>query len=77
MNRTQDVHHERPLPAFVPMVAVTAGLIVSEAVRYATQCQPPQLTNKLKEFAFDDMSINVAETWARDPDCRVCGRGAS
>ncbi len=77
INKSQDVTHERPLPAFVPMVAVTAGLIVSEAVRYATRCQPPQLTNKLKEFAFDEMSINVAETWTRDPDCRICGRGAS
>lgn len=75
INKAQDVTYERPAPAFVPLVAVTAGLMVSEGVRYITRCQPPQLTNKLKEFSFDDMSLNVAETWARDPGCRICGGG--
>lgn len=72
MNKEQDITYERPAPAFVTLVAVTAGMIVSEAVKYITGCQPPQLTDKLKEFCFDDLSVGIAEIWERDPDCRIC-----
>lgn len=73
MNKELDVVYESPAPAFVSLVAVTAGMIVSEAVKYLTKCQPPQLANKLKEFHFDDLTVGVAETWERNPSCRVCG----
>ncbi|WP_151637095.1 HesA/MoeB/ThiF family protein [Noviherbaspirillum aerium] len=73
MSKEQDITYERPAPAFVTLVAVTAGMIVSEAVKYLTGCQRPQLTGKLKEFSFDDLSVGIAETWERDPDCQVCG----
>lgn len=73
MAKEQDITYERPAPAFVTLVAVTAGMIVSEAVKYLTGCQSPQLTDKLKEFRFDDLSVGIAETWERDPECRVCG----
>lgn len=74
--KEQNVGYERQGPAFVPLVAVAAGMMVSEAVKYLTACQPAQLQNKLKEFTFDDLSVNVAETWTRDPHCRVCGVSA-
>lgn len=72
-NKRDDITHARPLPAFVPLVAVTAGIMVSEAIKFITRCQPPGLTNKLKEFSFDDLEIGVAERWERIPNCRVCG----
>lgn len=73
LNKNDNVTYDRPAPAFVTLVAVTAGMIVSEAVKFMTQCQEPQLLNKLKEFRFDDLSVGIAETWSRDPACRVCG----
>ncbi len=73
MNKTEDLNYERPAPAFVPLVAVTAGIMVSEAIKYITRCQAPELTNKLKQFSFDDLSVDVAETWVRNPNCGVCG----
>lgn len=73
LNKTENITYDRPAPAFVTLVAVTAGMMVSEAIKYLTACQPPQLTNKLKEFAYDDLSVAVAETWERDPTCKVCG----
>ncbi|BAO91585.1 HesA/MoeB/ThiF family protein [Caballeronia cordobensis] len=71
-SKRDDITYAAPAPAFVTLVAVTAGMMISEAVKIITQCQPPQLTNKLKEFTFDDLSTAVAETWARRPDCEVC-----
>lgn len=71
-SKRDDITYAAPAPAFVTLVAVTAGMMISEAVKIITQCQPPQLTNKLKEFTFDDLSTAVAETWTRRPDCEVC-----
>jgi molybdopterin/thiamine biosynthesis adenylyltransferase len=71
-SKRDDITYSAPAPAFVTLVAVTAGMMTSEAVKIITQCQPPQLTDKLKEFKFDDLSVAVAETWSRRPDCEVC-----
>lgn len=73
LNKSQNITFESPAPAFVTLVAVTAGMMVSEAVKFITGIQEPQLLNKLKEFRFDDLSVDVAETWARNPECRICG----
>ncbi|MDY2565589.1 ThiF family adenylyltransferase [Pseudomonas syringae] len=72
MAKHDNITYEHPAPAFVTLVAVTAGMIVSEAVKMITGCQPPQLNNKLKEFTFDDLSVNIAEVWDKKPDCEVC-----
>ena len=71
-SKRDDIIYTAPAPAFVTLVAVTAGMMISEAVKIITQCQPPQLSNKLKAFTFDDLSIAVAETWTKRPDCEVC-----
>ena len=73
MAKQYDITYQHPGPALVPLVAVTAGMMVSECVKIITGCQPPQLTNKLKEFTFDDLGVGIAETWERRPDCAVCG----
>ncbi|RQP34184.1 HesA/MoeB/ThiF family protein [Burkholderia ubonensis] len=72
MNKELDITFERPAPAFVTLVAVTAGMMVSEAVKIITQCQPAQLANKLKEFVFDDLSVGIAETWEKRSECHLC-----
>lgn len=73
MAKLHDITYEHPAPAFVTLVAVTAGMIASEAVKIITGCQPPQLNNKLKEFTFDDLNVSVAEVWSKNPECVVCG----
>ena len=73
ISKTQNVTYEHPAPAFVTLVAVTAGMIVSEAVKYLTECQPPELTNKSKEFSFDNLTVEISETWSLNRDCKVCG----
>ena len=73
MAKQHDITYEHPGPALVTLVAVTAGMMVSETVKIITGCQPPQLTNKLKEFTFDDLDVSVAEVWQQNPDCTVCG----
>ncbi|MFJ5239850.1 ThiF family adenylyltransferase [Pseudomonas neuropathica] len=77
MAKQHDITYTHPGPALVTLVAVTAGMMVSETVKILTGCQPPQLTNKLKEFTFDDLDVGVAEVWQQNPDCKVCGHLAS
>ncbi|MEI7052033.1 ThiF family adenylyltransferase [Pseudomonas koreensis] len=77
MAKQHDITYEHPGPALVTLVAVTAGMMVSETVKIITGCQPPQLTNKLKEFTFDDLDVSVAEVWQQNPDCTVCGHLAN
>lgn len=68
-----DVDYDAPAPAMVALVSVVAGCMVSEALKFITGLQPPALTNKLKEFRFDDMVIETCETWEKQPNCPVCG----
>lgn len=77
MAKQHDITYRHPGPALVTLVAVTAGMMVSETVKILTGCQPPQLTNKLKEFTFDDLDVGIAEVWQQNPDCPVCGHLAN
>ncbi|AZD53964.1 HesA/MoeB/ThiF family protein [Pseudomonas chlororaphis subsp. aurantiaca] len=77
MAKQHNITYEHAAPAFVTLVAVTAGMIVSESVKIITGCQPPQLNNKLKEFTFDDLGVSVAEVWQKKPDCAVCSHLSS
>ncbi len=69
-SKEHDVDYQFPAPA---MVAVVAGCMVAEALKLITGMQPPALTNRLKEFSFDNMSIETREIWEKQPDCSVCG----
>ncbi len=71
--KSADIDYHAPAPAFVPMVAVAAGYVVSEAVKLLTGFQPSALSNKLKAFCFDRMSIDTLEEWQKNEHCSVCG----
>jgi len=77
LNRELDINYSIPIPAMVVLVTLQAGCMVAEALKLITGLQPPALTNKLKEFRFDDMMIETCETWERQPDCPVCGQISS
>lgn len=59
--------------AFVPLVAMSAALILGELVRLVTGLAPPLAAGRIIHARFDDYQIEVAETWERLPDCPVCG----
>ena len=74
VNKKYDVDYQTTfVPTIVALVAVVAGCMVAEALKLITGLQPPALTNKLKEFSFDNMSVETRETWEKQPDCPVCG----
>ena len=58
--------------AFVPLVALVSGLMVSELVRLVTQIAPPVSAGRLIEIDFASMEIRQAEEWARFERCPVC-----
>jgi molybdopterin/thiamine biosynthesis adenylyltransferase len=62
--------------AFVPLVTMTTGLLLGEAVRLLTGIAPPVAAGKLVQVRFDDYETSVHETWDRLPDCPVCGQPA-
>lgn len=66
-----------PGPAFSPLVAVASGVMVLEAVNYITNIKPLELTNKLKAFYFDTLSISEAEHWSLNEFCTVCGKNST
>ena len=73
LSKELDIDYPIPAPAMVVLVTIQAGCMVAEALKLITGLQPPSLTNKLKEFRFDDMIIETCETWEKQPDCPVCG----
>ncbi|MDW6002245.1 HesA/MoeB/ThiF family protein [Vibrio mangrovi] len=72
LDKKLDIDYDIPAPAMVTLVAVTAGCMVSEALKIITGIQPPELTNKLKEFRFDDINISTCEKWERHQNCHIC-----
>ncbi|MXP49228.1 hypothetical protein FD733_06820 [Pantoea sp. Eser] len=60
-------------PALSALVSVTTGAMICEALKLPTDIQPPSLTNNLKTFSFDDLSITTTEQWALNPECVCCG----
>ncbi len=75
LHKELDIDYAIPAPAMVTLVAVTAGCMVSEALKIVTNVQEAELTNKLKEFKFDDISIDICEEWEKHNDCKICGNG--
>lgn len=69
----ENVDYGAPAPAMSALVSVTTGVMVSEAIKLLTRLQGPSLTNKLKSFCFDDLSIEIMEEWQRDENCTCCG----
>ncbi|MEM7174223.1 MAG: ThiF family adenylyltransferase [Bacteroidota bacterium] len=67
------IDYTEPAPAMVALVSIEAGCMVAEAIKLITGLQAPSLTNKLKVYNFDDVSISTQETWQKRPECQVCG----
>lgn len=74
IEKEEDYTMRQPGPAIVPLVSIITGFMVAEAIKIITKIQPPELTNKFKEFIFDDLSTNISETWIKQPNCEVCSR---
>lgn len=61
-----------PAPALSALVSVTTGAMICEAIKLLTDLQPPSLTNNLKTFSFDDLTITTTEKWRLNPECHCC-----
>ena len=68
-----EVDYILPAPAFSPLVSVATGCVLSEAVKILTGISPPSLTNNLKSFCFQNMSMEISENWEKDKNCPDCG----
>jgi len=62
-----------PAPALSALVSITAGAMVCETVKLLTDLQYASLTNNLKTFSFDDLTITTTEQWTINPECTCCG----
>lgn len=58
--------------AFVPLVTLIGGLMLSEFIRYTTQIAPLVAAGRLMEIRFDSMEMRQSETWERSTNCPVC-----
>jgi len=58
--------------AFVPLVTLIDGLMISELVRVITQIAPPVAAGRLIEIDFASTEIRQAEEWTRLEQCPVC-----
>jgi molybdopterin/thiamine biosynthesis adenylyltransferase len=58
--------------AFVPLVTLVGGLMLSEFVRYTTQIAPLASAGRLMEIRFASMEMRQAEQWKRLDTCPVC-----
>lgn len=58
--------------AFVPLVTLVGGLMLSEFVRYTTQMAPLVSAGRLMEIRFASMEMRQVEQWRRLATCPVC-----
>ena len=58
--------------AFVPLVTLVAGLMLSEFVRLTTHIAPVVSAGRLMEIRFSSMEMRQAEQWERLEACPVC-----
>lgn len=59
--------------AFVPFVAILAGLMIAEFTKIMTGIGgKPNAQNKTREINFSSMTIETGETWNKDPSCSCC-----
>lgn len=63
--------------AFVPLVALTAGYMMSEIVRVITKIAPPVAAGRVMETRFSSMQLKEAESWTKVNDCPICQAGVS
>lgn len=71
-DNARQVDYSAPAPALSALVAVTAGVMVCEAINLLTSLQSPLLINNLKCFNFDTLSITTVEQWGLDKHCFCC-----
>jgi molybdopterin/thiamine biosynthesis adenylyltransferase len=58
--------------AFVPLVTLVGGLMLSEFVRLTTHIAPPAAAGRLIEIRFASTEIRQAEQWEKLDDCPIC-----
>jgi len=58
--------------AFVPLVTLVGGLMISEFVRLITQIAPLAAAGRLMEIRFASTDIRQAEQWEKLDDCQIC-----
>jgi molybdopterin/thiamine biosynthesis adenylyltransferase len=58
--------------AFVPLVTLVGGLMLSEFVRLTTRIAPPAAAGRLMEIRFASTEIRQAEQWEKLDDCPIC-----
>lgn len=58
--------------AFVPLVTLVGGLMLSEFVRLTTHIAPPASAGRLIEIRFASTEIRQAEQWEKLDDCPIC-----
>jgi molybdopterin/thiamine biosynthesis adenylyltransferase len=58
--------------AFVPLVTLVGGLMLSEFVRLTTHIAPPASAGRLMEVRFASTEIRQAEQWEKLDDCPIC-----
>lgn len=63
-----------PDPAIVTLVTTLTGLMLSEFIKFATDIMQPTSIEKLISVHFDTMQTSIAETWTKNPSCRICGK---
>jgi molybdopterin/thiamine biosynthesis adenylyltransferase len=73
LSRRRDENIAGDKGAFVPMVVLVTGFVISDLVRIVTGIAPPVSAGRLIHGQFDDYAMTVAESWERQPDCPVCG----
>jgi hypothetical protein len=59
--------------AFVPLVTLVGGLMLSEFVRFTTQIAPLVAAGRLIEIRFASTEIRQAEQWKKLDNCPICG----
>ncbi len=58
--------------AFVPLVMLVSGLMLSEFVRLTTQIDPLVATGRLMEIRFSTMVMQEVEQWKKLDTCPIC-----
>jgi molybdopterin/thiamine biosynthesis adenylyltransferase len=75
LSRRRDDNIAGDKGAFVPMVVLVTGFVISEMVRIVTGIAPPMSAGKLTHGRFVDYDMTIAESWDRDPGLRRAWRG--
>ncbi|WP_186646620.1 HesA/MoeB/ThiF family protein [Fluviispira vulneris] len=72
-NNQKIYESEFPAPAFVPLVSILTGMMLSEFTKIITGISKPISLNNYLSFHFQTLKIDVIESWERNIDCNLCG----